>query len=247
MKRFILVAVGVFLFFSTKAQVLIGGGEENEKIEKPEKVKQQKETDGKTAVYFLSNWSLTNRSLQENEGLYAEPLGTRVDETSLNTWSFGLGLRNSIHENVYWDGGLALYRNGESYLFNGQDTMFAYQTYYNYIAMPLRINATVGKDFQWNAGVGIVPQMFHSYRQEQQWETTTDSKGEETIKTKSGYNSFAISAVFNIGLTMNFSNGWGLFVSPEARIQLNSTYREIDPYVHKGRMYGVSFGLIRNL
>lgn len=246
MRRFILVVGGLFLIFSTKAQVVMGGDEEAKNV-KPAKEKKQRETDGKTAVYVLSNWSVTNRSLTENEGLYAEPLGTRGDETSLNTWSFGIGLRNSIHKNVYWDGGISFYRNGESYLFNGVDTMFAYQTYYNYIAMPLRLNAMIGKDFQWHAGLGIVPQMFSSYRQEQQWETTTDSKGDETIKTNSGYNTFAISAIFNIGLTMNFSNGWGIIVSPEARIQLNSTYREIDPYVHKGRMYGVSFGLIRNL
>jgi hypothetical protein len=246
MRRFILVATGLFLFFSTNAQVVIGGDDEV-KNDKPVKEKKQKTVDGKTSVYLMSNWSVTNRSLTENEGLYAEPLGKRADESALNTWSFGLGLRNSIHENVYWDGGISFYRNGESYLFNGQDTMFAYQTYYSYIAMPLRINATVGKDFQWNAGAGIVPQMFSSYHQEQQWETTTDSKGDETIKTNSGYNTFAISAIFNVGLTMNFSNGWGLFVSPEARIQLNSTYREIDPYVHKGRIFGVSFGLIRNL
>jgi hypothetical protein len=246
MKRFILVSAGLFLYFSTEAQVLVGGDEESKPV-KEEKVKVQKDLDGKTAVYFMTNWSVTDRLLSENEGLYAEPLGERVNETALNTWSFGIGLRNSIHKNVFWDGGIAFYRNGESYLFSGQDTMFAYQTYYNYIAMPLRINATVGKDFQWNAGVGIVPQLFNGYRQEQQWETTTDSKGDETIKTKSGYNSFAISAVFNVGLTMNFSNGWGIFIQPEARIQLNSTYTEIDPYEHKGRMYGLSFGLIKNL
>lgn len=246
MRRIILVAIGLLLIFSTKAQVVIGGDEEI-KNDKPAKEKKQREIDGKTSVYVMSNWSATSRLLIENEGLYAEPLGTRADETGLNTWSFGIGLRNSIHKNVFWDGGISYYRNGESYLFNGADTMFAYQTYYNYIAMPLRINATIGEDFQWNAGAGIVPQMFSSYRQEQQWETTTDSKGDETIKTNSGYNTFAISAIFNIGLTMNFSNGWGVFVSPEARIQLNSTYREIDPYIHKGRMFGVSFGLTRKL
>lgn len=246
MIRFILVAVGLMFIFRSSAQVVIGGDEEKS-ADKPVKERKEKVSGGKTSVYLMTNWSLTNRTLTENEGLYAEPLGKRADETSLNTWSFGIGLRNTIHANVFWDGGISFYRNGESYLFNGQDTMFAYQTYYNYIAMPLRINAVVGKDFQWNAGIGIVPQMFTSYRQEQQWETTTDSKGDETIKTKSGYNSFAISAIFNVGLTMNFSNGWGLFVSPEARLQLNSTYREIDPYVHKGRMFGVSFGLVRNL
>lgn len=245
--RFILTMCGLFILLLGHAQVTIGGEDGETKINKEKRVKKEQEIDGKTALYFMSNWSNTFRSLTENEGLYAKPLGLRKDEKALNTWSFGLGIRNEIHPNIFWDGGISFYRNGESYSYKGVDTMFAYQTTYSYISMPLRINAKIGKEFQWNAGVGVVPQMFNGYRQEQQWETTTFSKGTETIKTKSGYNSFAISAIFNIGLTMNFSNGWGVFVSPEARIQLNSTYREIDPYLHKGRMYGVSFGLIRNL
>jgi hypothetical protein len=89
--------------------------------------------------------------------------------------------------------------------------------------------------------------MFTGYRQEQQWETTTFSKGNETIKTKSGYNSFVLSAVFNVGLTIEFKSNWAFMVSPEARIHLTSSYTDIAEYIHKGRAFGVSFGLIRNL
>jgi hypothetical protein len=250
MVRIIAVFLSLFLSTVSFAQVLVGGDEptkEEVKEEKPRQKKKAVEIEGRTSIYALANWSSTSRVLTENEGLYAEPLGTRADETSLTVWSYGLGFRNRVNKFIYWDGGISFYRNGESYLYEGADTMFAYQTYYNYISMPLRINFCYGKNFLWNAGIGLVPQMFNGYRQEQQWETTTDSKGTETIKARNGYNSFALSAVFNVGLTMNFDNGWGLILMPEARIQLTSTYMETSSYIHKARAYGFSVGLIRNI
>lgn len=240
-----------FASFSGFSQITIGESN-SEKIESSveetqKKKKKVRELDGQTAIYMVANWSNTFRTLTENGDLFGDPLEKRADETSLNTWSFGFGLRNRFHENFFWDGGLAYNRNGEQYLFNGSDTMFAYQSFYNYISMPMRINASLGKDFKWSAGAGLVPQMFSSYRQEQQWKTSTNSSGDETIKTKSGYTSFVLSAVFNVGLTIDFKNNWAVMVSPEARFQLNSSYSEISPYIHKGRSYGVTFGLIRNL
>ena len=113
--------------------------------------------------------------------------------------------------------------------------------------MPVRINYTIGKDIKLYAGVGLIPQMFTGYRQEQQWTTSTNAKVEETIKTKNGYNSFVLSSVFNLGLIINFQNNWSLMISPEVRIQLTSSYQKLDGFVHKGRAYGVTFGLTRNL
>lgn len=254
MRRFILL---LFLIFSFQgmSQIVIGEAEPtnepkviDKKIDTLVKLKKSTiESDGVTSVYAIGNWSTTSRFLTENEGLFGDTLGKRADESALNVWSFGIGLRNKINNYLFWDGGIAIYRNGERYRFEGVDTMFAYQTYYNYISMPLRLNAVVGKDFKWNAGIGLVPQMFTGYRQEQQWETTTFSKGNETIKTKSGYNSFVLSAVFNVGLTIEFKSNWAFMVSPEARIHLTSSYNDIAEYIHKGRAFGVSFGLIRNL
>jgi len=254
MNRFILL-VSLIFSFQAMSQIVIG---ESDPKNEPKAIdrrtdtlnrykKTAPESDGITSFYIVSNWATTNRSLTENEGLFGDSLGKRADESALNMWSFGVGLRNKLNKYLFWDGGLAFYKNGERYRFEGVDTMFAYQTYYNYIAMPLRLNAVFGNDFKWNAGIGLVPQMFTKYRQEQQWETSTFSKGDETIETKSGYNSFVLSAVFNIGLTIEFQSNWALMISPEARIQLNSSYGKTDAYIHKGRSYGVSFGLVRNL
>lgn len=236
------------------SQILIGEPQPDAKSENKKKdkksvsdtLKAKKEPSG-TSIYFVTNWSATNRSLSENGDLFGEPLGERANEIGLNTWSFGLGFQNEFAKHFMWDGGISFLRNGESYSFVGTDTAYSYQTTYSYISMPVRLNYTVGNDFKFYAGAGLIPQMFMGYKQERQWTRADNSDETETIKSKNGYNSFVISAVMNIGMMVNFNNGWSLLVSPEARFQLNSSYMKQDAYIHKGRAYGVTFGLVRHL
>jgi hypothetical protein len=254
MKGIILCTVVLFSTLNVFSQILIGGSENKEDPKKGEKIKkvkaeglESKQSDGSTSVYFSTNWSKTNRLLEPNGGLYGDSLGERVNEGSLNTWSFGLGMQNKLNKYLMWDGGIAISRNGESYNFTDTDTSYSYKTTYNYVGMPIRLNFTYGETFKFYAGAGLMPQMFTGYRQEREWTTSNNSSVKETFKTKSGYNPFVLSAIFNVGLILNFENNWALVVSPEARIQLTSSYAKLDGYIHKGRAYGVSFGLIRNL
>jgi hypothetical protein len=244
MKHLLLVLTIFFALFS-EAQILL---EEGEPVnQKPVKEIKQSENTGQTAVYAISNWSKTFRTLESNTGYFGDTLGTRADETLIQNWSFGLGLRNRINRFLVWDGGMYFSRNGEQYAFVGTDTTFAYQTTYSYIGMPVRINLSMGKDIQWHIGAGLLPQMFVQYTQKQQWTTTLNSSDSQEIKTNSGYNSFVISAMFNAGVQFNFASGWGVIISPELRIQLNSSYQKQAAYIHKARAYGVSFGLIKNI
>jgi hypothetical protein len=233
------------LFFAlhVDAQIVVEEGKPT--TEKKEKVKSI--TESQTSIYAISNWSRTNRTLESNTGYFGDTLGTRADETTIKNWSFGLGLRNRINRFLVWDGGMYFSRNGEQYAFIGTDTSFAYQTTYSYIGMPLRLNLSMGKDIQWHVGAGFLPQMFVQYSQNQQWTTTLNSSDSQEMKTKSGYSPFVLSAIFNAGVQFNFASGWGVLVSPELRIQLNSTYLKQDAYIHKARCFGVSFGLIKNL
>ena len=217
--------------------------------QKEGKKKEKKEyvPDGSTTIYALSNWSRTNRLLQSNDGYFGDTLGERANETFLDTWSFSLGFRNKINSWLTWDGGISYLRNGESYHFAQTDSSFSYQTTYSYIGMPVRLNYTIGEDIQWFVGAGLLPQMFLSYNQEQRWRNDQGSNGEQTIDSKSGYNSFVLSALFNTGIILNFKSGWGVMVSPEIRLGLTSTYLKQDSYIHKGRAYGISFGLTKKL
>jgi hypothetical protein len=247
MKGLAITTLLLCCFFQPNAQVVIGDQNKSKQKKKEKIVKEQKTNDGSTTVYIVTNWSNTFRSLQPNKGFYGDSVGLRANEKSLNTWSFGLGMQNKINKYLFWDGGIGFTRNGESYKFEEADTSYTYTSLYSYIAMPIRLNVSYGSKFQVYGGLGLVPQMFTGFKQEVQWRNKDASEGSETIKTKNGYNPFVISAVFNAGFMYHFNNGWGLIVSPEARVQLISTYGKQEGYIQKARCFGVSFGLIKSL
>jgi len=249
MNKILKITLGFACFFmhvTLNAQIEIS--KETEKKKKVEKPK--KEIDNGTEIFFISNWSSTNRKLQENQkkdGLYGKPLGERANENKLNIWSFGIGMRNRIGTYLSWEGGLSYMRNGESYLFEGVDTSYQYQTTYSYICMPVKIMYTYGDKVKLLAGGGVVPQMFLKYRQDREWTTALNATEKKTEKTSSGYNSFVVSAVLNIGVQLNMGKRTSLLFMPEYRFQLSSSYEKIDPYVHFGRAIGFNMGLTYQL
>lgn len=103
MKAFILLFALLFCRTVAFSQILIGepqpdaksATKKKEKKSESDSTKVKKEPTG-TSIYFVSNWSATNRSLTENGDLFGEPLGERANETGLNTWSFGLGFQNEF-------------------------------------------------------------------------------------------------------------------------------------------------------
>lgn len=196
-----------------------------------------------TEVFLTANVSRTLSVLTESAGLSAVPLGEREFESYLRTWSFGIGYRTRVHDYLSIQGGISYIRNGESYLYETTDSLFTYNTTYAYIAMPIKALFTYGSDFKLFVGGGITPQLFSGYRQDQEWRTALNATGSETIKLKNGYSSFALSASFNVGLQVKFSDRWALLVMPEYRIQLTDTYTETDAYDHFGRAIGVDIGL----
>lgn len=254
MKGLALISSVFFLTSTVNSQILIGEPEtktETKDDKKAEKMKsdslKKTELDGSTAAYFVANWSSTFRLLKPNGDVYGDSLGTRANEGKLNIWSFGVGIQNKLNDYFMWDGGIYLLKNGESYLYTEKDTSYSYNTSYHYIGMPIRINFTYGNQFKLYAGAGLLPQMFTGYQQARKWTTADNHKEEETFSTKSGYNTFVISAIFNVGFMLSLQNNWSILVSPEARIQLNSSYPKLDGYIHKGRAFGVTFGLVRDL
>ncbi len=249
----LILFLGLFSFV-TEAQVVIGGSEESNKTQAKKKEKRQKKErssvglDAASSIYLVSNWSMNNRQLITNKAPYGDTLGFRANETSMGSWSFALGIRNRITPRLSWDGGVSFNRNGENYSFEEQDTSFSYSTTYQYIGMPFRLNFTFGKTVEFFGGIGVMPQLFSSYRQEVKWRSG-DSNGGETLKSKPGYapNSFVLSGLVNLGVCLHFEKNWSLLVSPELRYQFTSSYNKQDDFVHKNRAYGITFGLIRRL
>jgi hypothetical protein len=254
MKGYTLTALFLLATFLINAQVLIGEDSKNKKTtSSAKKNKQKRDTSATnlstTAIYLVANWSNSSRILTENKGYFGKPLGYRANESPLNTWSFGIGIRSKITKHLLWDGGISFIQNGEQYTYKGTDTTFSYQTRYGYLSMPFRINYTIapfGDRFTFYAGVGLLPQMLFRYQNDSQW-TSGSKSGGESVSTKIGYNSFVISALFNIGLLVKINNKWGCIISPEARIQFNSSYDKNSAYIHKNQSYGITVGLTRNI
>jgi hypothetical protein len=200
-------------------------------------------------AYGFLNVTNVNRTLSPNENFIPGIIGERANETALRTYSFGLGLKGHLTKRIIWDGGISYLQNGEQYEFIAfsKDTSFSYQTYYKYIAMPLKLNFIVGNFVQFYGGIGILPQLFLSYRQNQQWETTLGSKDTDIIRSKNDYNSFITSVLINLGLSITTSKGVGVFISPEYRYQLQNGYGKLSSFKHKSFGLGVSFGISKEL
>lgn len=200
-----------------------------------------------TEAYFHANWSSTSRKLIENDAPFGDTLGNRVFEGKLNRWSYGVGFRSRLNDYLSWEGGISLLRNGESYLYEAADTMYSYNTTYVYIGMPIKVMFTYGQQIRVYAGGGILPQMFVQYRQDQEWLTTLDYREKNTVKTNNGYNSFVFSLVFNAGVQMDITNNMAMYVMPEFRYQLTSSYEKQADFKHYGRALGLNLGLTYKL
>lgn len=250
MNRFLFLSF-FFISLTSFAQIQVGGDapkEKPEKNEKPEKPIVEKKSDDATEIFLGANWSKTNRRLETNNNIFGDSIGFRGDEVALNTWSFGFGVRTKINKFLLFEGGIAYLQNGEKYSYEGVDTSHTYTNKYSYIGMPLKLYYFYKvKNFRIQIGVGGIPQMALKYNQES---TTKDSEGaesSESIKTKVGFNSFVFSAVANVGIQYEFMPSWSIYVAPEYRVQLNSSYLRTNKYKHFGNALGVSFGLVKSL
>ena len=134
-------------------------------------------------------------------------------------------------------------RNGESYLFEGPDTLHSYTTTYSYISMPVKLYFTYGDNLRLLAGGGLIPQMFLKYKQDRVWINSVNTETKETFTTQNGYNSFVLSAVANVGVQLNMGKKVSLLFMPEYRIQLTSTYEKQAAYRHYNKALGFNMGL----
>ena len=237
----------IFLFVGSEwshAQLEISS--ESTKVKRNNK---QSENISETAFFVAANWSQTSRKLSSNDGLFGEELGKRAEEDVLNTWSYFLGIRGAMKHGFFWEGGMAYLQNGESYRYKDplSDSTFSYKTTYSYIGMPLKLNYSYGNAFRIYCGAGLLPQLFFEFKQNQQWSTPDNGSSSNDISSKNGCNTFVLSAIASVGFDISVHRNWRLFLAPELRWQLNSSYSKQDAYIHKARAYGVTFGLIRNL
>jgi len=240
LKKYFLTAIVILSVLAVNAQIDVIQGQ-------PKDEQRPAETNSGTAEFFaLANWSRTSRNLIENTangGIYAASLGEREYEKSLDSWSLGIGVRDRILPYLTWEGGITYIQNGESYLYEGSDTLHAYESTYKYIGMPVKAYFTCGKNVRLYVGGGLIPQLFTKYKQDRRWEDAVNTKTKETYTTQNGYRSFVLSAVANVGVHLTMGRNVSLLLVPEYRLQLISSNVETSPYAHFGRAIGVNMGL----
>lgn len=245
----------IFLFLITSltsfGQIQIGGETEDPKKEKEKTPKQEKvtsEKSGDTEIFLGTNWSVTDRILIENKGLFGDSLGERAKEIGVNRWSFGLGFRTKLNNYLMCEGGVSYLQNGESYSFEGIDTSSTYTNSYQYIGMPIKLYYFYGqKKLRFQVGVGVVPQMALKFKQTSKTIDSDDNEISESVETKIGFSSFVVSIVGNIGIQYEFMPTWSIYVMPEYRRQLTSSYLNTNKYQHFGTALGVSVGFVKSI
>ena len=249
--KIICAFLGILTVQNVSAQIVVGGNEtkaDEPKVvqEKPREKKVFTKT-GNNALVFHFNRSNSFRILKENEGLFADSLGYRANETQIKVNSFGLGYRTNLAKSLNFGLGLYFMQNGEGYTMPERpDTAFSYISVYRHTAMPLYLEYTYGKDIQFVGIAGVMPAMF--FNSNQKIMTTDSLNAEKTVnvKTKNGssdFNSVTFSAFIGVGVNFRYADSWCFYIRPEYRFQLNSTYSKTSPYIHKATAFGLSFGL----
>lgn len=244
----LLVFISILTSFSF-GQIQIGG-------DQPKSTKTQKQKAPKTPKSDTANYDLkvflgttiasTYRTLAPaKDPLFAEELGSRVDEVSKAAWSYHLGFSNDINRFMMWEAGISWLRNHEQYLYTVEgDTTHNYTSKYSWIGMPIKLYFKYDfKKVRFVVGGGFSPQIQMKFRKD---EVFVDSYATETtnkIKTINGMNTFGISAIANIGIHYNITNRFGLYLTAEYRHQLTNSHTKTFPYIHKGTAIGANFGL----
>jgi hypothetical protein len=244
-----IIGVFVLLTFYFSGHSQIESGKVQKPIEREKKVKKAKtkplisDAIPETSLYASLGYGSSFRALKTNEGVFGEPLGTRANEVALLTPMFELGVRSQLKNNLFLQFGLSTNNVGEQYRFEEMDSVYAYSSRYNSIALPISVQFVKGKKVRFIGGIGLQPQLFLNSKQEI---TIVNSSNVETItdsETKAGFNTFTISAFTQIGVEWQFSSAAALTLVPTYKLQLNNTLDKQQPYIHRSTWLGANFGI----
>ena len=195
-----------------------------------------------TEVYFGVSPSYTFRTLEINDGLFAQPLEYRTEEVGEWTTGFNAGVRSKVSEHLKLEIGIGYSSNRESYDFRESDSLFSYVNTYRHISFPMRIAYSYGDEISFYGGVGVIPKAFLSMKNEL---TTLDINNKEsTAETieRDKFNFFLVDAVATVGTQIKLSENYGFYAMLEGRRQLTNNYTSQSAYVRKAFALGFNFG-----
>jgi hypothetical protein len=202
-----------------------------------------------TQYYFETSRSSVFRTLQENTDFLTIPLGERANEIPLHLWSQQMGVCLGLSKHTLIDAGLAWMQNGEAYSWKSTDTdsSFAYQTRYRYLALPVQFKFAFGEKISFSVGAGLIPALYQSYRQDQQWTNALGAKYDEQIKVNNGMNSFTLSWISSAQIELPMNPTLRLRLGVYYRQQLNNSYDPYQDYIHQSVAWGLNFGFAKKI
>lgn len=221
---------------------LFGQIELKDKKKKLKKEKKEKSLTS-TELYFMANWSSSNRNLTSRKDLFGKPLGIRGDEKSLGVWSGGIGFRDRVGKFFSWSAGVSFLQYGEKYKFETADSLYSYKRRYRNITIPVKVFFTYGEKFRVYVGGGITPQMLFNSRMD--LKTKDKVNKEETTKKieRDGYNKFGLALTANVGVNYQFHERVGIYIMPEYRYQITDLFQKYQAYTQKNWAIGLDFGI----
>ena len=89
--------------------------------------------------------------------------------------------------------------------------------------------------------------MYVSSKRTINWQVNNESAKELTEGLSEKTTPFCVSGLLNLGLMIDFNKGFSLLISPEMRVQFNSSFDQYQSYIHKKQSYGSSFGLTKKM
>lgn len=202
-----------------------------------------------TQIYFETTRAQVYRSLLPNENFLLVPLNERGYEVPMYAWSQQMGIQLGLSKHFFIDGGLSWMQNGEAYSWKSIDTdsSFAYQTHYRYLALPLQLKFSAGNKIAFYTGAGLIPALYLSYRQDQQWTNAMGAKYDDQIKVNNTMNSFTLAWTCSAGLSIRLNPTLNFRLGLQYRQQLNNSYDPYQDYIHKSKAFCYNFGLSKKI
>ena len=194
-------------------------------------------------LYFFGSSRFTNRRLLENEGLFGEEIGIRVQEEGKWKSSYGIGLRTQLMPRFVLDMGFAYDKNAEFFSFSEADSLYEYTSSYRHIAVPFQVGFKIGKTVSFVYTMGIQPKAFISQKQEIRFLDQDGFEVTEKVIIKDGYNQFLLDLIVRTGCVFKISPKTGAFLMTEGFYQFTNNYTIQGPYKRFPFGIGVSAGI----
>lgn len=204
---------------------------------------------GVRKFYLGAGLNTAFRSLTESKGYFAEPLGMRVDEFAENRWVFQAGCRNRFAPYFTLDAGFQIERYGLGYSYQSTETdsAFTYSMSFSYVAVPMQIFFTYGKNLRWYVGGGIQPMLASTYAYKNENTFSNGTKVGSSYSSVESLNPFVLNVMCSGGVEWNWGKNTSFYFLPSYVYGLTNIYGKQEPYRQYWHGVSYKFGLVLRL